>query len=351
MYHGKIAANQTVRARAPLRLGLAGGGTDLPAYSERFGGMVLNATIDRYAFAFIAPNLDGKIRFRARDIDVEETHGLAATLPASRLHLHRGAYEAFVREHNGGEPLAIDVTTTVDSPQGSGLGSSSALMVALVEAYAKLLDVPLGPYDVAHLACRIERIDLILSGGKQDQFAAAFGGINFIEFHARDRVIVNPLRIRDSILNELESSLAICFSGQSRSSDAIIARQNAALGGSSEVSLEAMHHLKEEAVEMKDALLLGDIMAMGRVLDRSWQSKKQTATGISNPLIEQFLEIGMKSGAIAGKVSGAGGGGFLMFVVPPEKRLDLVRALHAEGGQASPVKLTHKGSETWIARS
>ncbi len=339
-----------VRARAPLRLGLAGGGTDLADYCDRFGGAVLNATIDRYAFAFIAESPDGLVHFHARDIATEETHTPADALASSRLPLHRGAYEAFVRRYNGGKPLAITVTTTVDSPPGSGFGSSSALMVALVEAYATWLGVPLGPYDVAHLAFEIERIDLKLSGGKQDQFAAAFGGVNFIEFFAGDRVIVNPLRVPGDILNEFESSLAVCFSGQARNSDRIITLQNAGLAASSEATLNAMHQLKEDAAEMKRALLAGDIRGIGKVLGHSWLAKKETAEGISSPLIEKLLGAGLEAGAFAGKVSGAGGGGFLMFVVPPEKRFDLIQRLNAAGGVASPVKFTAKGSETWIAR-
>lgn len=339
-----------VRARAPLRLGLAGGGTDLAIYCDRFGGAVLNATIDRYAFAFISRSADGLVHFHARDIDVDETHEPAAQLPASKLTLHRGAYEAFVKRYNKGQPLAVTVTTTVDSPPGSGLGSSSALMVALVEAYATWLGVPLGPYDVAHLAFEIERGDLKLSGGKQDQFAAAFGGVNFIEFFADDRVIVNPLRVPDNILNEFESSLAVCYTGEARESDRIIKMQNVGLAASSDTTVQAMHRLKEDAIEMKRALIAGDIMAIGEVLGRSWLAKKQTAEGISSPLIEELLATGMASGAVAGKVSGAGGGGFLMFVVPPEKRFDLIQKLNAAGGISSPVKFTTKGSETWTAR-
>ena len=339
-----------VRARAPLRLGLAGGGTDLPIYCDRFGGAVLNATIDRYAFAFIARSADGLVHFHARDIDIDETHEPAAALPKSKLLLHRGAYEAFVKRFNNGEPLAITVTTTVDSPPGSGLGSSSALMVALVEAYATWLGVPLGPYDVAHLAFEIERGDLKLSGGKQDQFAAAFGGVNFIEFFAADRVIVNPLRVPGNILNEFESSLAVCYTGEARESDRIIKMQNVGLACSSDTTINAMHQLKEDAMEMKRALLAGDIRRIGDVLGRSWAAKKQTADGISSPLIEKLLSTGMSSGAIAGKVSGAGGGGFLMFVVPPERRFDLIQRLNTAGGIAAPVKFTSKGSETWTAR-
>ena len=187
-----------MRARAPLRLGLAGGGTDLSSYADTFGGAVLNATIDRYAFASIQPRTDGRLVFDACDLDREETHPAASTVPASRLLLHKGVYEHMVRDYNAGQPLAITVTTVVDAPLGSGLGSSSALMVALIEAYSTYLNVPLGRYEVAQLAHHIERIELGLAGGRQDQYAAAFGGINYIEFLEGGRVIVNPLRFHQA---------------------------------------------------------------------------------------------------------------------------------------------------------
>ena len=194
----------TIRARAPLRLGLAGGGTDLSPYCDEFGGAVLNTTIDRFAYAFITPRDDGKIAFCAKDLNWEEVLEAAPELPQARLLLHRGVYERMVRDHNRGEPIAVTITTTVDAPLGSGLGSSSALVVALVDAFRLLFGAPLGQYDVAHLAFEIERLDLELAGGRQDQYSAAFGGTNFIEFLAKDRVIVNPLRVSDGARNELE---------------------------------------------------------------------------------------------------------------------------------------------------
>ena len=337
-----------VRARAPLRLGLAGGGTDLVAYAEAFGGAVLNATIDRYAFASIRPREDGQVAFDACDLDAQEVHPAAATLPRSRLLLHRGVYERMVREANGGRPLAITVTTSVDAPLGSGLGSSSALVVALIEAYATYLDHPLGRYEVAHLAYQIERIDLGLAGGQQDQYSAAFGGINFIEFLQGGRVIVNPLRFPSAVVNEIESSLVVCFSGRSRSSDAIIRQQSDRLAAGSAEALDAMHQLREDAVARKQAVLHGDIALLAAVLERSWLAKKRTAAAISTTQIEALERLARDNGAIAAKVSGAGGGGFMMFVVPSERRYRLVAALNEAGGQASPVKLTDRGSESWV---
>ncbi|MGH7068304.1 MAG: hypothetical protein ACREFO_00375 [Acetobacteraceae bacterium] len=336
-----------VRARAPLRLGLAGGGTDLPGYAETFGGAVLNATIDRYAFAFIRPRDDRQIVFDACDLDREEAHALAPVLPGSHLALHRGVYERMVRDFNGGEPLAVTVTTSVDAPLGSGLGSSSALTVALIEAYSAYLERPLGRYEVAALAYQIERQDLGLAGGQQDQYSAAFGGINYIEFLPGGRVIVNPLRFGQQVVNELESSLVVCFSGQSRSSDSIIRQQSERLVAGSPDTLEAMHQLRKDAAAMKEAALLGDVAALAAILERSWLAKKRTASSVSNPRIAALEATARNHGAIAAKVSGAGGGGFMMLVVPTERRYRLIAAMNEVGAQAYPVKLTERGSESW----
>jgi D-glycero-alpha-D-manno-heptose-7-phosphate kinase len=338
-----------IRSRAPLRLGLAGGGTDVSPYSDDFGGAILNATIDRYAFAFIEPSADWKIHFIATDLGLDECFPLDLdALSSAKLRLHAAVYRRMVRDFGGGRPLAITLQTSVDAPAGSGLGSSSALVVALVEAFRAALDVPLGPYEVAHLAYEIERVDLALSGGKQDQYAAAFGGVNFIEFMPGDRVIVNPLRISRAVLSELETSLVTCFSGISRNSEAIIDAQKKGMTEKSTRTIEAMHRLKADAIEMKMALLRANIPEMARVLDRSWKAKKETAAGISTDHIDHLYDVAMKAGALAGKVSGAGGGGFIMFMVPPERRLDVVRALAREGADASGAQLTPTGAESWV---
>ncbi|MGH7110745.1 MAG: hypothetical protein ACREFK_09980 [Stellaceae bacterium] len=335
------------RARAPLRLGLAGGGTDLSPYCDEFGGTVLNTTIDRFAYAFISPRDDGRVVFQAKDLNREEVLEAAPRLPEATLLLHRGVYERMVRDYHGGEAIAATITTTVDVPLGSGLGASSALAVALVEAFRELFGVSLGPYDVAHLAFEVERLDLRLAGGRQDHYAAAFGGANFMEFLADDRVIVNPLRVSDSARNEFESSLIICFSGRSRDTATIIERQSAALADHSSRVIAAMDRLKADAIAMKAALLAGDICRMAQILNDSWTAKKTTASGISTARIDELYNLAIANGALAGKVSGAGGGGFLMFIVSPEDRLGLLDALGAAGVSAAPVKFTDRGCETW----
>ena len=338
----------TTRARAPLRLGLAGGGTDLSPYCDQYGGAVLNCTIARYAHAFISPSADGLVHFVARDVGVSERFALdAAASNAARLAIHGGVYRRMMRDFNNGEMLPLTITTYVDAPPGSGLGSSSALVVALVEAFRTLMALPLGPYDVAHLAYEIERIDLRLAGGKQDQYAAAFGGANFIEFLANDRVIVNPLRVPEAFINELEASLVTCFTGVSRRSEQIIEEQQRRMGAVADAATDSLHRLKQDAIDMKQALLRGNVPAMAAILNRSWIAKKETASGISTELIESLFKTAMENGALAGKISGAGGGGFMMLIVPPEERLTLIAALNAAGGTAGPVHFTMRGAEGW----
>ena len=342
----------TIRARVPLRLGLAGGGTDLGPYCDIHGGAVLNTTIDRYAYAFIEASDDGRMHFVAPDVELAESFAVPAgaapddLFAGAKLALHAGVVRGLTRRYG----VAVQpwrVTSFVDAPPGSGLGSSSALVVALVEACAAAMSLPLGPYDVAHLAYEIERVDLGLAGGKQDQYAATFGGINFIEFLGGDRVIVNPLRIPAATLNELQTSLVICFTGVSRRSETIIAEQQRHLAELSPEAIDSMHQLKEDALAMKDALLRADIGRMATVLNRSWIAKKRTAKGISTEGIDRLYAESMARGALGGKVSGAGGGGFMMFIVPPARRVDVIRGLKLAGGDAGGVDLTQKGAEVW----
>ena len=338
----------TLRARAPLRLGLAGGGTDVSPFPETHGGCVLNVTIDRFAFASIEPRTDGRIVLRAADLDVEEEVEAAARLPIDGpLKLHRGVYNRMVAMFNDGRAAAVTLTTGVDAPIGSGLGSSTALVVAMVEAFRELFDAPLGEYDVARLAYDIERIDLQLMGGRQDQYASTFGGVNFMEFGDAERVIVNPLRVRPGTLRELESSLVLMFTGVSRESARIIDQQSAAVGRGGD-PLKALHDVKQSALRMKDALLSGNLARVAEILEEAWDAKKRTASVVSNTRIDELFDLAKSHGAIAGKVSGAGGGGFMMFLVEPTRRPYLLRGLaSAPGTTVTTCRLTDEGVVTW----
>ena len=340
-----------VRSRAPLRLGLAGGGTDVSPYCDTFGGAVINATIDRYAWASFETRKDDCIAFNATDLGQSESLSAVSIMDTDKgLRLHRGVYNRMIADFNGGVPLPMTLTTHVESPLGSGLGSSSALVVAMVQLLAHVLRAPLGEYDVARLSVSIERADLALAGGRQDQYAATFGGFNFIEFGADDHVIVNPLRIRDATICELEASLVLVSSGTSRQSATIIDNQvhSVSSGGR---SLEAMHSMKAEAVAMKHALLLGRVKDMAKVLERAWEAKKSTSSSVSTPQIEAIYETAMEAGALAGKVSGAGGGGFIMFLVEPARRGNVINTLTEAGYHASAARFTSIGSTFWEPNS
>jgi D-glycero-alpha-D-manno-heptose-7-phosphate kinase len=345
---------QIVRSRAPLRIGLAGGGTDVSPYCDEFGGLVLNATIDMHAHAAVLPSPDGQVRFIASDVGTEETLPLSDRYGTETgLRLHRGVYNRIIADFNAGEAVPMTVITSVDCPYGSGLGASSALTVALVEALCAMLGISLCEYDVARLALRIERTDLGLLGGRQDQFAAAFGGVNLIEFGAGDRVTVNPLPISKTAQRELESATLLFFTGVARSSAKIIGSQMAEMRSRSRRSLAALHQLKSDAAEVKTALVEGKLGQVAEVFRRSWSAKKATARGVSTPLIDAVYERAIGAGALAGKVSGAGGGGFMLFLVDPAKREEVVEALTLSGGGGTPMRcsFTLEGSSAWAPQN
>ena len=341
---------RTFHAKSPLRLGLAGGGTDVAPYSDLYGGQVLNATISLYTHCEIAPTSDGKIRFAATDFNESVEFDVAPQLDLNGpLVLHRAVYNRVVRDFNGGLELPVEVITYSDAPPGSGVGSSSALVVCIVQAYCALLRLPLGKYEVAHLAHEIERVDCAMAGGKQDMYAATFGGFNFIEFGAGDLVIVNPLRLRRELCNELESRLLLYYTGRSRESARIIESQIAATANVDSDAMRAMHQIRDMAMEMKVALLRGQIPQVMEILGNSWHSKKRAATGISNLHIDQIGAAATAAGATGLKISGAGGGGFMMIVVDPKNRFDVIRALETFGGRFYTFKFVNEGAESWMS--
>lgn len=337
-----------IRSKAPLRLGLAGGGTDVSPYSDEYGGAILNATIGHYAYATIEPTDDGKISFNAMDGNNTSEHESQPELPLDdNLILHKGVYNRIIREY-GIEPLSFKMSTYVDAPPGSGLGSSSTLVVAMTGAFSEWLNIPLGEYDLAHMAFEIERIDLKMAGGKQDQYAATFGGFNFMEFYEKGKVIVNPLRIKRTYLNEMESCFLIYYTETSRLSSDIIEQQRANVKSGKESSIEAMHRLKEQATMMKEVILKGNLDAIGEILDFGWKHKKQMAHGITNPILDEIYETAIKAGSSGGKISGAGGGGFMMFYCPGNSKYNVINSLKKYGGSAKHFKFTSDGLTSWV---
>lgn len=336
-----------VRARAPLRISFAGGGTDLGPYCDTFGGCVLNATINMFAYCSIEVRSDCKLKFVALDQEKEtETTADACFEPKGLLALHKAVHRRITARFLANASLPVTVMTSSDAPAGSGLGSSSTLVVAMIEAYRELLALPLGEYDVANLAWQIERVDAGQAGGRQDQYAATFGGINFMEFSG-DQTIVNPLRIRAATLTELEAMLVLYSTGISRDSARIITEQSASPRAGHEGSLQALHEIRRDARLMKDALLHNDLHSFAATLNRSWDAKKRAAAAITNGEIDRIHELAMRSGALAGKVSGAGGGGFLFFMVAPEHRPHLLRVLAREPGMTLTCSFSKCGAQAW----
>lgn len=337
-----------IRARAPLRLGLAGGGTDVAPYCDIHGGYVLNATLDRYAYAVIKTLDEPVVRFVATDQQTEKVKPVSEPLVLNgKLDLHKAVYNHMIQHYNGGQSIPLEFSTFCDAPPGSGLGSSSTLVVVMIRAFAELLNLPLDDYTIAHMAYQIERIDCGLQGGRQDQYSATFGGFNFMEFYADERAVINPLRIKNWIICELEASLVLFYTGVSRESAKIIADQSNNVRAGMVDATDAMHGIKREALIMKECLLRGDFGGIVDSMLEGWENKKRSAKTVSTPHIEEIYNAAIAAGALAGKVSGAGGGGFMMFFVPPDKRMDVVRTLNRFEGQVSNCHFTKHGTQAW----
>ena len=337
-----------IRSKAPLRLGLAGGGTDVSPYSDLYGGAILNATISLYAYTTIEPLEGNRIVFSSPDAGLEEEYEASEMLDTSGYFvLAKGVYNRVVKDFIH-KPLSFKITSHVDSPAGGGLGTSSTLVVSILGAFSEWLKLPWGEYDLARLAYEIERVDLGMAGGKQDQYAATFGGFNYMQFLQDDKVIVNPLRIRQRYQDELAHNLLLYYTETSHVSAEIIQGQIDNVKANNSKSIEAMHHLKKQAVWMKESLLRGDVDAIGEILNFGWEHKKNTASGITNPLLDNIYRTAIRAGATGGKVSGAGGGGYMFFYCPGTSRYAVEKALCEKfSGQAKRYEFTQEGLKTW----
>ena len=338
----------TVRSKAPLRLGLAGGGSDVSPYSDLHGGLILNATINLYAYCTIEETGSGKIEIEATDVGQKQSYAISSpVLPITgELDIAKGVYNRLRKDFEF-EPKAFKLTTCSDAPPGSGLGTSSTMVVAIIKAFAEWKNLPLGEYEIARLAYEVERKDLNLSGGKQDSYAAAFGGFNFMEFLQNDHVIVNPLRVKRWIIDELEANIMLYYTGVSRSSAAIIEEQQKNTSRGEVEAVNAMHRIKQSAVDLKKSLLFGDMKAFSKILGQGWEDKKKMASTISNPLIEEAFSVALSAGAITGKVSGAGGGGVIIFMVEPTQRMKLKQALNMLDGRVLDFQFSEGGTHGW----
>lgn len=331
------------RSKAPLRISFCGGGTDVPPYPERYGGIVLVATIDRFAYASLTPRNDDILTIQSLDYDV-----IAKYQPNEDLFFD-GQLDLVkaVIKYMGGRRGA-DLFLRSDAPPGTGLGSSSAMLVALIGVLKEWVREPLSTYEIADQAVEIERRDLGIQGGLQDQYASTFGGFNVIEFYG-DKTVVNPLRISDEVMNELECRLLLCYTGQTHLSGKILARQIENYEREEVDVIQSLHTLKSLTGDMKNALLRGRLDEMGSLLHETWLNKRRLATGITTPMIDELYEVGRNAGALGGKILGAGGGGYLLLYCRYEERHRVAAAMEAAGGKVVQFSFNTKGLQTWQA--
>lgn len=330
-----------IRAKAPLRISFAGGGTDVPPYPEQEGGCVLSATINMHTYGTLRPRDDSRIHIDSADFEMFLDYDAGSLQYDGKMDLAKAAIRKF-----GNNVAGFSLYLESDAAPGSGLGSSSSMMVTMVGLLKDHHSLPLSDYEVAHAAYLIERLELGIRGGLQDQYAAAFGGFNFIEFHG-DSVVVNPLRISRQSLNELEHNLLLVFTGSTRLSAGIIEDQTNRYQHSQQETLDGLRKQKELAVHMKDALLRHRFNDFGDMLDTAWTFKKKMSPKISSAQIDAFYEEARRQGALGGKIMGAGGGGYMIFYCPFETKRRVSRALERMGAKAAPFAFSGKGLETW----
>jgi len=330
-----------IRSRAPLRISFAGGGTDVPPYCDQRGGAVVNSTIDKYAYCTIVPRNDKKINIRSLDFDRTEKWKVEdAFLYDGNLDIVKAVLNHFDIKQG------FDMFLHCDAPPGSGLGSSSTVIVSIIGAISEWLRIPMSLYEIANLAYDLERVDLGLIGGKQDQFAATFGGFNYIEFKANDTT-VTPLRIRDDILHELHYRLLLCHTGKTRNSGNIIEDQKANIKKGKKSVISSLDTVKDLVVDIKNALVKGDINKMAKAIDKSWEYKKKFSKTITNPYIESIYNTAKKNGAIGGKISGAGGGGFMFFICEFDKKHIVADKIEKLGAETVSFAFDKHGLQTW----
>jgi D-glycero-alpha-D-manno-heptose-7-phosphate kinase len=332
-----------IRARAPLRISFAGGGTDVPPFPEREGGCVLNATISKYTHGTLRPRRDHRVQIESLDF------GVLIEYDPKKLISYDGNMDmvkAAVKKIKGRDSRGFDLLLHSDVPPGTGLGSSSSVMVTLVGLLKEFENLPLSDYEIADLAHTIERKELKIKGGLQDQYAATFGGFNFMEF-LKDRVIVNPLKIKQDVLNELEHNLLLCYTGGTRLSAKIIEDQVARYKSGEAETREGMRELKRIAIEMKNALLQGKLNEFGELMNLAWTNKQKMSRKIATPQILKMHDAALKAGAIGGKISGAGGGGYMMFYCEFNRKHKVAEALKKQGGTISDFSFDLHGLQTW----
>lgn len=320
--------------RTPLRISIAGGGTDLPSYYRRFGGSLISSAIDKYVFIFLNRTFTPDYQIKYSKFErVGTIAEIQHPIVREALRLHE-------------MPPALEIASIADIPAGTGLGSSGSFTVGLLRALHAQKRQHVTAEAVAREACHIE-IDLLKQPiGKQDQYIASFGGLTCFEFLPDDSVTVSPLRISSSTLCDLEENLLLFFTGYSRAATEILADQDKRTSGGDAAMIDNLHFIKELGGRIKQALEAGETEAFGALMHEHWEHKQRRSANMSNDSINRWYQVGRDAGAIGGKMVGAGGGGFLLFYTHERTRL---RAAMAQAGLIEvPFNFDHDGSMTIV---
>lgn len=336
-----------------MRLSFGGGGTEIPPYVDEFGGSTLSTSIAIYAR--VSLELNGKNEINLFADDAEKSYSLEITKLADidfqsldkSIRLAFACTNYLINKYKVENFAGFNLRTTSDAPQGSGLGASSVLTVAIIKALEEVFELHLSKSQIASDAYYIEREYLKLSGGKQDHYAATFGGCNYIQYHANGIVSVEPVEITVNMRRELESSLICIYTGTSRESAHIIENQQESMRNKEQQSMNALHEIGALASKMRSCFRNEDVPKLGKLLSESWELKKSTSPLVSNSSIDELYGKAIDLGAYGGKIAGAGGGGFLMLLAPVENRLRILRALRHDGSIEIPITLTQTGVESW----
>lgn len=330
--------------RSPVRISFGGGGTDLPAYYEQFGGSVLSVAINKYFYTVLTARSDGRIQVISSDLRVFQSwHDIAtADLRGSSLEIPL----AVLKEMNC--DIAVDLFLASEIPPGTGLGSSASVCVNILKTLSTYLQQPISKYDLAERSFHIARHLLGKHVGKQDEYAAAFGGLNFISFHSDGSTLVEPVDVNPAVLAELQNNLMLFFTGSAHHSWSILKEQELSTRNQTGSAVDALHDVKALGLRMRGALQQGDIRELGILMHEGWQAKRRISTKISTPRIDELYTLAREAGALGGKITGAGGGGFLLLYCEPQLQPAVREAMRQQDIQEMTFGFDMQGAQAIV---
>jgi len=330
--------------RSPVRISFGGGGTDLPAYYEQFGGAVLSVTINKYFYTILGSRSDGRIQVISSDLRVFQTWEDISNKPiqGSELEIPLAVLKEMASN------ISVDLFLASEIPPGTGLGSSASVCVNILKTLTSYAQKPLSKYDLAEQAFHIAHDVLGKHVGKQDEYAAAFGGLNYISFHPDSSTRVEPLALDTIFMQELQSNLMLFFTGSAHNSWTILREQENSTRSKLTSTVDALHEVKALGAQMRRALETGELRKFGELLHEGWQAKQRVSSKISNPRIDQLYELARRGGALGGKITGAGGGGFLLVYCERDRQQSVRGALSAEGIQEMAFAFDNQGAQVIV---